>query len=501
LDNELLETCSGLDAFTIGEAEETIVEITNLFYGEGAPSHEKLEKMLSNVQGLRTISNIVKPRSAPILDNLPAPDWELLENYWKAPKIAMSYRYSITKRRNPVVRTSREIFVGDSDWGAFDEDINYFGEFESRNERFPFGVIVGSRGCPYKCNFCGSSGNRRLLAAKNIFEQINYLNKKFGIRQFYFFDPLFTTFAEAEQKRVADLSKMIFDSGLSIRYAIEIRADVVLEIPEELLSLMISSGGVEFNLGLEKGSNSLLERTAKGMTIETHRSAVQKLRKVASKVGKEVLINGTFILGGPGENQADIRDTLVHCISLNLDEVGLFPMEIHPGTQCYKRALEKELIEPGLAPYLNVEYYPLYATEVLSASYLWNIKKLGTAFFNELDELKGKMQELEIQFLPESKRNELSKYRVIRTKKLQEIANVSIGKILEYQSGCAEMEKEIESKEKELLRRYRDYDPNYGDYHVGDIQEVWDNCLTKLEQVFQGSRKRTRFHGGEPKAY
>jgi radical SAM superfamily enzyme YgiQ (UPF0313 family) len=508
LDTELLEVCAELDAIALGEAEETIVDVAELYYqtyclnDDSLPSRVGLRGELAKVLGLRTRGNEAKRRPPPKLENLPPPDMELLESYWKNQPIRMYYRYSIAKRRNPTIRTSRQIFEGDEgEWGAFDEDVPYFGEFKSKSDYFPFGVITGSRGCPYKCTFCCSSGQRRVHTAEFVFNQIADLNEMFGIRQFVFFDPLFTTSAEAEQRRILELCNMICRSGLNIRYAIEIRADIILNLPEELLSLMIRSGCVEFNLGLEKGSDRLLEMTSKGMTTKTHRDAVAKLRKVANKVGREVLVNGTFILGGPSENQNDIRETLIHCISLNLDEVAFYPLEIHPGTPSYKMALDKGLLQPSLAPYLNVESYPLYATDVLSASYLCNVRNLGKALFDQFDKLKGKIQEMERQFFSETKRDELSKFNIKRTKKLQQYFESCIGKALDYENECAVVEKEIVSVEKKLLRKYKDYDPNYDDYHIGDLQEAWDEYLARIEQLFQGARKRTRFFNFEPNAY
>jgi hypothetical protein len=233
----------------------------------------------------------------------------------------------------------------------------------------------------------------------------------------------------------------------------------------------------------------------KGMTTKTHHDAVNKLRRVANNVGKEVLVNGTFILGGPGEDQNDVRETLIHCLSLNLDETAFYPLEIHPGTECYKEALSEGILKTGLAPYLNVEEYPIYATETLSSFYLFNIKKLGKALFDGFDELKGKTQEMERQFLPEKKRDEFSRFDVERTKKLQEYGKVCIGKVLDYQSACGKVEKEIELAEKELFKKYPDYYPRYEDYQPGDMLWAWHESLKRLEQLFQGARQKIRvFH-------
>ncbi len=506
LDTELLKTCTGLDAIIVGEAEETVVEVASLYQrncgdNETLFCRGKFKNKLSEILGVRTRDNVLKPRSPPKLENMPSPDMDLLETYWKAPKIRTYYNYSITNRRNPTFRVSRGIFEGDDgDWGAIEDDVKYFDNFRSRSERFPFGVIVGSRGCPYKCGFCCSSGNRRVHTAEYVFNQIVDLNRKYGIRQFVFFDPLFTTSAKVEIRRVEKLCNMICKSGLNIIYAIEIRADTVLQLPEGLLSLMMCSGCVEFNIGFEKGSDRLLNKMMKSMTTRTHHDAVNKLRQVANVVGREVLVNGTFIIGGPGENQNDVRETLIHSLSLSLDETAFYPLEIHPGTECYKDALLEGILKPGLAPYLNPEEYPIYSAptvfdfETLSRCYLFDVRKLGKTFLNEFDEWKGKIQEIERQFLPENKRDGFSKFDIERTKKLQECSEACIEKLLGYENECAKVEKEIESVEKELLKKYPNYHPYYWDYHPGDLLEEWNELLKRLEQLFQAARKKIRVH-------
>ena len=507
LDEELLENCIKLDGVAVGEAEETIVEVATRFYikceQDGVvPSRVEFKSELSGIAGIRIRGKTLQRRAPPELKDLPSPDMGLLEQYWKNPKIRMPYNYSLSKRRNPIVRTLREVYVGDSDWGSFEEDISYLDPYRSRNERFPFGVIIGSRGCPYNCGFCNSSGNRRVHTAEYVFNQITELNKQYGIRQFIFFDPLFTTCAKAEQERIKNLCLMILRSGLVIRYIIDIRADIILKLPEELLALMMRSGCAEFNLGLEKGSDKLLREIAKKMITETHRKAITKLRNVAKSVDKEIVINGTFILGGPGETKSDVRDTLLHCLSLHLDEATLYILEICPGTRIYQEALKEGILESGLAPYLNAEEYPQYATQTLPHSFLNKIKKQSAELFSELEELKKYMREAECQFLPEEQRNTLIlEYKKTKTlhdliercienacDHLRKYPNKGLSKNGQIASPITQkirqVEKEIFSIEKQLVQKYPNYVPNYEDYQPGTLISTWKLFIKLLDGLF-----------------
>lgn len=387
---------------------------------------------------------------------------------------------------------------------AFEEDLHYLDGYGSRDRRFPFGVIVGSRGCPYRCSFCCSPGPRRVHSARYVFAQIIELNNRYGIRSFVFFDTLFTTSGVGEQRRVEELCKMILCCGLDVRYVVEMRADVILQLPEQLLALMMRSGCAEFNLGLEKGSDKMLQQMTKDITINDHFAAIEKLRRVAQRVKKEVKVNGTFILGGPRETEEDVWDTVIHSLALNLDEVTMYPLEIYPGTQVCVEALKEGILKPGLAPYLDAREYPLYTTKNLPRSYLFKIKESYEEMFESLRQLRGAMQEIEGQFLPEEERC-LSIFPVKRTRDLDRKVKEFIQVALEYlrkhpDEGLSKnraitapvtvpvlkVEKAMDLLERRLKQKYPNYDDDYvyGDYQLGWLLSEWKSFLNRFEKLF-----------------
>jgi len=345
-----------------------------------------------------------------------------------------------------------------------------------------------------------------LHSASFVFNQILNINKKYGIRQFVFFDPLFTTSNKSEQERVEELCKMICNSGLDIRYIIDIRADVILNLSDELLALLMRSGCAEFNLGLEKGSDRMLQIIVKDMTIKDHHDAVTKLRRVAKSVNRNIIVNGTFLLGGPKETKSDVRETLIHCLSLNLDKFTLYPLEICPGTQIYTEALKEGILKSNLEPFLNVERYPLYVTNNIPRSFLFNIKQLSEQLLDEQDEIKIAMQELERQFLPEDERESYN-LDVKRTENLHNLIEECIRGMCDYlmkhpdegllgnglmvptiDAYIKKVNKEIDLVEKQLIQKYPNYDPYYWDYHPGTLSMTWKRFLKKFEELFSMER-------------
>lgn len=491
LDKELLEISPEIDGIAIGEAEETIIEIANRFYSkyitnETIPHRTEIINELSQIPGVLTRINDLQERELPSLENMLLPDLQLLEEYWKGPHVTAQYSYKLSDRRNPIIYIDRGYFQGEADWGSIEDPIHRFSPWWRFLNRFPFGVILGSRGCPYHCTFCASSGERRIHTARYIFELISFMNQKYDTEAFVFFDSLFTTSSLHEQERVLELCNFIKDAKMEIGYLIEIRADVVNRLPDDVLTVMIQSGCVQFNLGLEKGSDQALHRVKKGTNISLHFSAVRKLRRIAKIVDREIFINGSFILGGPGETKTDVREAFFHSWYLHIDAVSFYIMNIFPGTIIYDEALKEGKIKPGLSPFLDVTYFPEYISEEIPSTYLNEIIELNDNARNRFNDFKNTVKELELQFIPREKRV-FSNIIPIETGKIIESFYDYVDKFLDLAGRFGNpatwdnnrtaailiyelnLKNRIIKVEEKLIQKYPQYDPEYGDYHQGSI--------------------------------
>ncbi|HKZ42639.1 MAG TPA: radical SAM protein [Candidatus Hodarchaeales archaeon] len=507
LDEELLQKyCRELDGVVVGEAEETVAELVDAFYSQFREdrmvlSHAEFLAKLAEVPGIRSQDGTFRSRSPPSLKDMPPPDMGLLEDYWKNPKIPEYYEYKLSERRNPEIGIDEGYFQGDSDWGNTEDPIHRFDQY-SGYSRFPFGIIVGSRGCPYKCSFCCSPGHRRVHSARYVFDQMIDLNKRFSTRLFVFFDPLFTTASQMEQRRVEELCQMLLDSDLNFSYMIEIRADIILKLPEELLAKIVRSGCAEFNLGIEKGSDKNLEKMVKRTKIEDHFAAVAKLRRIAKETGKDILVNGTFILGGPGETKKDVKETLIHSYSLNLDEATVYPLEVQVGTHIYKEALSEGILKRGLSPYLDAEKYPLFATKNLPREYLHFIEKLNKSVIRDLRDFTNEILKIERQFLPEEQRDFFNLERR-RTEQLYNHSRKFIERALSYlkqnpngglwingrvtvpfQTYIENVNTEIHRLEEQLQRQYLEHEHVTGDYYPGTLSSKWQSFVKSFAELF-----------------
>ncbi|MHA1797490.1 MAG: leucine-rich repeat domain-containing protein [Candidatus Helarchaeota archaeon] len=381
MDLELLtKYCPDLDGIIIGEAEESVVELIDLYYKYSVESSfqsikSAFLKELELIKGVMTRTNNYQAREKPNLITFPFPDLDLLEDYSKSKLYHLEY--SLCERRDPFIGFyERVVTMYDGHGDAYySEDRFFFDDLTKNSREIPFAIISGSRDCPYSCDFCCSQGKRRVHSAKYIFDLMMEFYTRFETTLFVFFDPLFTSTAPQEIRRIEKLCDLILKSKKDFKFLVELRADVILQLPNELLIKLIKSGCTQFNLGLEKGYDEGLKLMMKNIFIQDHRDAIKKLREMSLEAGKKILINGTFILGGPEEDKNGVLKTILHLFTLGLDGNAIFTLEIHPGTQLYERAIKEEKISSGLSPYLNPKFYPKYGSNGLTPRELEIIEK------------------------------------------------------------------------------------------------------------------------------
>lgn len=164
-------------------------------------------------------------------------------------------------------------------------------------------VIETSRGCPFKCSYCYnakfSRGKWRAKSADKVVEEISFLKNKFDINHFHVIDDnFFVDLNRAKEiiKRINELDKHI---KLEFQGA---RADSILNMDDDFLQLL-KNNDCTVRIGIETGSQSILDLVNKSITIEEYSSANRKL----SRFGIKVYYN--FMIGFPFEKIEDLKKT------------------------------------------------------------------------------------------------------------------------------------------------------------------------------------------------
>jgi len=185
---------------------------------------------------------------------------------------------------------------------------------------------VTTRGCPYNCIWCakpiyGNHYNSR--SPLNVVQEMVYLQNTFSPDQIWFADDIFGlkpawTAAFAEQVRI---------HNLRMPFTIQSRVDLLLE--NDRIQSLKKAGCRKIWLGIESGSQKILDAMQKGITVEQIRTVSPVLRE--SGIGQAFFLQ----LGFPEEKKEDIRKTIDLLTDLMPDDVGISVTYPLPGTKFY----------------------------------------------------------------------------------------------------------------------------------------------------------------------
>ncbi|MFH0948014.1 MAG: radical SAM protein [Elusimicrobiota bacterium] len=194
-------------------------------------------------------------------------------------------------------------------------------------------TIMTSRGCPYRCNFCfiQYGGRYRMRSAENVLIEIEEC-VKIGIREFFFFDEIFTT----SKSRVMNICNEIIKRRLNIAFDIRSRVNT---IDEEMLFKLKEAGCGRIQYGVENGNDEILQAMNKGTTVEQARKVV----KLTKKAGISILID--IMIGYPGETKQQIENTMKFSKEIDPDFIQIGITTLFPGTKIYKDALENGFLK------------------------------------------------------------------------------------------------------------------------------------------------------------
>ncbi|NIO15992.1 MAG: radical SAM protein [Deltaproteobacteria bacterium] len=201
----------------------------------------------------------------------------------------------------------------------------------------PVFTMNTSRGCPFDCNFCSvcSIWGRRYtsFSALRIVEEIEYLVREYGARGIYFREDNFTL----DGKRVSDFCSKLRKKNIDISWACETRVDTLTD--EGLVEEMSRSGCGAVYLGVESGSQRILDMLNKKITIEQ----IEKAVCLATKYNIRAYCS--LITGVPGETYEDFLLTkkLIDDLKPYSYSFGVF-VGI-PNSPLYRHILENNLYE------------------------------------------------------------------------------------------------------------------------------------------------------------
>ncbi|PWL32499.1 MAG: B12-binding domain-containing radical SAM protein [Fluviicola sp. XM-24bin1] len=196
--------------------------------------------------------------------------------------------------------------------------------------------ISTQRGCPYTCKWCSTAvygQSYRRNDPKRVVDEIFHLKEDFGVEALWFVDDVFTV----SHKWLGNLHAEFAKQNLTIPFEIITRAE---RLNETVLSQLKDMGCFRIWIGAESGSQRIIDKMDRRVTLET----VQEMMQLTRKFGMEA---GTFIMVGyPGETHEDITATMDHIEKCNPDLLTITRAYPIKGTALYTEIENEITVKP-----------------------------------------------------------------------------------------------------------------------------------------------------------
>ena len=278
----------GADFIMVGEPEQTLVELVDSLMGNSG--QEPIE-----IPGLA----FIKPQG---------------ERLYKTPP------RSLIKDLDELPFPARDLVDID----------RYRGAWKSAHDVFSLN-LVASRGCPYRCNWCAKPiyGDRfHLRDAGNVAREMALLKNEFGAEHLWFADDIFGI----KKNWALDLADHVEQLDAAVPFKMQTRADLM---KEDVAQAFRRAGCAEAWLGVESGSQKILDAMEKGLRVDHVVKAREHLRHAG--------IRTCFFLqfGYSGETWHDIRKTIELVRTTRPEDIGVSVSYPLPGTGFHARVREQ----------------------------------------------------------------------------------------------------------------------------------------------------------------
>ena len=214
---------------------------------------------------------------------------------------------------------------------------------------------LSSRGCPHPCTYCAISQlwKKRIFyySSEKMATDLEAFVKELQIDSVHFLDDNFFV----NPKRVESFCDEIAKRNLKLRFWTMCRIQYFSQYSDAFLLKLKQTGFSTMNFGAESGSQFILDKIKKGITVE---QILQTARR-CKQFGFRGQFN--FMMGFPFEKESDLEQTLkliddIHAINPDFD-IQLFPYTPVPRTELAEECLEYGYTQPvELEAWADFEY-------------------------------------------------------------------------------------------------------------------------------------------------
>lgn len=197
-------------------------------------------------------------------------------------------------------------------------------------------TVSTQRGCPYTCKWCstavyGQSYRRR--PADMVAAELRMLKDSYSPDSIWFVDDVFTV----SHKWIKSFHEEVIKQEAMIPFECITRAE---RINDDILQLLKEAGCFRIWIGAESGSQKIIDAMDRRVDVNVVKKAIQDTNALGIETG-------TFImLGYPGENEADIKETIKYLKEANPTHFTITIAYPIKGTSLYNEIEDKITIKP-----------------------------------------------------------------------------------------------------------------------------------------------------------
>jgi len=210
--------------------------------------------------------------------------------------------------------------------------------------------MILSRGCPYACTFCAvqqTMGRQwRFKSPGRVVDEVIALRDGYGIEGIWFKDSIFNM----RKSWTREFCRQMVERKVGIEWQALTRIDL---LDEDELVMMKNAGLSQIDLGIESGSPRSLARLDKRITVEQIKAKVALARR-------HVRVFGFFMIGIPGEEEEDVRQTFDLARSIELDRWSWSIYSPLPGSKLYDDLVADGKIQPFALDHTRVHFTEAY---------------------------------------------------------------------------------------------------------------------------------------------
>ncbi|MCR4290737.1 MAG: B12-binding domain-containing radical SAM protein [Candidatus Scalindua sp.] len=184
-------------------------------------------------------------------------------------------------------------------------------------------TLITSRGCPFTCSFCSKEvwqNGTRFHSTDYVISELEHVINNYDFKHFLFLDDTITI----RRKRLLELCSRME------RFNIKWRCYARTTTTREMLIAMKRAGCIEIGVGVESGSQKILDIVDKNETVEQNTSFVELCKEVG------ILANVFIMIGLPGETYETVEETRRWMESVRPHKFGFNIFMPYAGTPVYK---------------------------------------------------------------------------------------------------------------------------------------------------------------------